>query len=180
MKTSKLQQHGVSPAAQGLMGQLVAEIPWPARRRAMGMVAATLMDGKVRACEDAFGWARSTVTLGLHEYRSGITCRNDLGRRRRPKVEHQYPQVLVDLKAIMEPDSQADPHLRTTLQYTNMTAAAVRTALLAKGWTDAQLPTVRTISSLLNRLQYRLRTVAKTKVQKKRLKRTPSSPTSAP
>ena len=38
---------------------------------------------------------------------------------------------------------------------------------MEKGWTVESLPTVRTISNILNRQGYRLRTVAKTKVQKK-------------
>ena len=57
------------------------------------------------------------------------------------------------------------------------TAAAVYEALVQKGWSAEELPTVRTISNILNRLDYRLRTVAKTKVQKKRLRRTRSSRT---
>jgi hypothetical protein len=48
-----------------------------------------------------------------------------------------------------------------------MTAKTVREALVQKGWSEASLPSVRTISNLLNRQGYRLRTVAKSKVQKK-------------
>jgi len=58
--------------------------------------------------------------------------------------------------------------LRTTLLYANMTAKAVYDALLAKGWTKESLPTTQTISNVLDRHNYRLRIVAKTKVQKKR------------
>lgn len=49
-----------------------------------------------------------------------------------------------------------------------MTAPAVYEALLEKGWSEETLPSVRTISNILNRHGYRLRAVAKTKVQKKR------------
>ncbi len=77
-----------------------------------------------------------------------------------------------------DPHSQAEPRLRTTLLYTNLTARAVYDALLQKGWSKATLPTVRTISNLLARHDYRLRTVAKTKVQKKRRTPTQSSKTS--
>jgi hypothetical protein len=47
-----------------------------------------------------------------------------------------------------------------------MTARAVHEALVQKGWSAQFLPSVRTISNLLNRQDYRLRTAAKTKVQK--------------
>jgi hypothetical protein len=52
-----------------------------------------------------------------------------------------------------------------------MTAAAVRDALLKKGWPEEQVPAVRTLSEILLRQGYRLRSVAKTKVQKKRMDR---------
>ena len=67
----------------------------------------------------------------------------------------------------MDPQSQAEPRLRTTLLYSNITAQAVFNALHEKGWSDEELPTVRTISNILYRNNYRLRTVVKTKVQKK-------------
>ena len=47
-------------------------------------------------------------------------------------------------------------------------------ARMEKGWSAESLPTVRTISNILIRQEYRLRTVAKTKVQKKQQKPTPS------
>jgi len=62
--------------------------------------------------------------------------------------------------------------------YTNMTAQSVYDALVTEGWPEESLPTVRTISNILNRHEYRLRTVVKTKVQKKRRRLTSSSKTS--
>ena len=56
-----------------------------------------------------------------------------------------------------------------------MTAQSVHDALVAGGWSPESLPTVRTISNILNRHEYRLRTVEKTKVQKKLQKPTASS-----
>ena len=51
--------------------------------------------------------------------------------------------------------------------YTNMTAAAVREALLAKGWTKENIPSIRTMSNVLFRHEYRLRSVAKTRGESK-------------
>ena len=56
--------------------------------------------------------------------------------------------------------------MRTTLLYTNITAKMVHEALVQKGWSEQSLPSVRTISYLLNRQDYRLRIVAKSKVKK--------------
>ena len=77
----------------------------------------------------------------------------------------------------MEPQSQSESSLRTTLLYSQMTAHTVHAALIEKGWAARSLPSVRTISNLLNRQHYRLRTVAKSRVQKKQPKPTPSSRT---
>jgi len=74
-------------------------------------------------------------------------------------------------QAIMEPHSESESSLRTTLLYTNMTARTAHEALVQKGWSEAELPSVRTISNLLNRQGYRLRTVAKFRVQKNRRNR---------
>jgi hypothetical protein len=81
---------------------------------------------------------------------------------------------LAEIQAIMEPHSQSEASLRTTLLYSNITAKAVHEALIQNGWSEQFLPTERTISNLLNRQDYRLRTVAKSKVQKKQVKLTPS------
>jgi hypothetical protein len=144
----------------------------------MGDVTLSLLDGKYRVAENVFGWNRGTVQLGMNEFRTGISCIDDLSARRKPKAEEKYLGLLDDIREIMEPSSQAEPRLRTTLLYTDMSAQAVYDALLQKEWSKQSLPTVRTISNILNRHGYRLRTVAKTKVQKKRRRPTRSSKTS--
>ena len=167
MKTSTLSQNGVSSPVADLIARLVDLIAWPLRRLAMGDVAVSLLNSKARVAEDVFGWNRSTVKLGMNEFRTQIVCVNDLSARRKPKAEEKDPRLLADIIEIMTPHSEAESRLRTTLLYTNMTAKAVYGCLLQKGWPEEELPSVRTISSILERHDYRLRTVAKTKVQKK-------------
>ena len=175
MKTSTVIRNGVTPQVVELIGRLVDMIPWPVRRSAMGDVTISLLDGKPRVAEDVFGWSRITAELGVNEFRTKILCVNDLSNRRKPKAEEKDPKLLADIVEIMEPHSQSEPRLRTTLLYTNMTAKAVYEALLQKGWPEDALPTLRTISNILNRHGYRLRAVENTKVQKKRPRRTPYS-----
>ena len=177
MKTSTLVQNGVSGEIVGLISRLINLIPWPMRRHAMGDVALTLLDGKHRVAEDVFGWSRSAVEVGIKEFQTGFSCVNDISARRKPKTEEKSPELLAEIHTIMEPDSEAESHLRTTFLYTNMTARSVYNALVEKGWSEETLPSVRTISNILNRQDYRLRTVAKTKVQKKQRKPTRSSKT---
>ncbi len=168
MKTSTLVRNGVTDEMVGLIGRLVDLIPWPVRRSAMGDVTVSILDSKPRVAEDVFGWNRSAVALGINEMRTKIICVNDLSSRRKPKTEEKDPRILGDIIEVMEPHSQSESRLRTTLLYTNMTAKAVHEALVEKGWSKEELPTVRTISNILDRHDYRLRTVAKAKVQKKR------------
>ena len=178
MKTSTLVRNGVSAEVVGLISRLVDLVPWPARRGAMGDVALVLLDGKHRVAEDVFGWGRSVVQLGINEFQTGIVCVNDISARVKPKTEDKTPELLFEICKIMEPQSETDSHLRTTLMHTNMTAKAVYDALLEKGWSAESLPTMRTISNILIRQDYRLHTVAKTKVQKKQQKPTQSLKTS--
>jgi hypothetical protein len=167
MKISTLEKNGIRPEVIETISILVERIPWPSRRQAMAEVTTLLLDGKPRVAEDAFGWNRVTVALGMAELRTGIICHNDLSQRRKPKTEEKHPKLLIDIRELMEPECQADSHLRTTLAYTDKTAASVCEALAAKGWSRETLPSVRTMSDILMRLGYRLRSVAKTKVQKK-------------
>lgn len=178
MKTSTLVRKGISPELVGLISRLVDLIPWPVKRSAMGDVTLTLLDGKHRVAEDVFGWGRSVAEVGINEFQTGISCMNDISTRLKPKAEEKKPELLAEIRTIMEPHSESESHLRTTLLYTNMTAKSVYDALVEKGWSAESLPTVRTISNILVRQDYRLRTVAKTKVQKKQQKPTQSLKTS--
>ena len=178
MKITTLNQNGVSEEMVNLVSRLVDLIPWPERRLAMGDVAISLLKGKHRVAEDVFGWSRSAVEIGINEFKTGISCVSDISTRFKPKAEDKNPKLLFEIRAIMEPHSESDSSLRTTLMHSNMTAKVVYDALIEKGWTAESLPTVRTISNILHRHDYRLRTVAKTKVQKKQQKLMPSLKTS--
>ena len=172
MKTSTVIRNGITPQVTELIARLVDMIPWPVRRSAMGDVTISLPEGKSGVAEDVFGWSRLTAELGMNEFRTKILCVNDLSDRRKPLTEEKEPKLLADIVEIMEPHSQSESRLRTTLLYTNMTAKVVYKALLSKGWTEDTLPTLQTISSILNRHGYRLRSAENTKVQKKRRKQT--------
>ena len=151
-----------------LITRLVKQIPNEYRRQAMGDVVQTLLDGKSRKAEDVLGWNRHTVELGINEFRTGIRCISDVSARGKKKVEEDNPQLLRDIERILEPHSESDSHLRTTLLHNNITAKAVRNTLIEIGYSEGDLPAERTFYDLLNRQGYRRRTVAKSKVQKKR------------
>jgi hypothetical protein len=87
--------------------------------------------------------------------------------RGRKRAEVHLPNLLTDITAIVDSQSQADPQFRTSRLYTRLTAAEVRRQLIAqKGYTDAELPTAETIGAKLNHLGYYPQKVAKSQPQK--------------
>ena len=140
----------------------------PKRRAFQAQVTLDYLDGNVWKAERVFGWSHHTVTLGLNELRTGITCLGNFSARGNHKTEEKLPELEADIRALAEPESQTDPKFQSPFLYTRMTAKAVRQALIdQKGWTDEELPHVNTIGEILNRLGYKLRRVQKTKPLKK-------------
>jgi hypothetical protein len=147
------------------------------RREFQARATMEVFGGRARQAETVMGWNRDAITLGLHEVRTGMRCVDNVRARGRKKTEVRIEGLEADLRAVVDPVAQADPRMKTTLASTRVTAARARQALIEeKGYSDEQLPSVRTISSLLNRLGYRLRRVEKTRPQKNFLRRTPSLP----
>jgi transposase len=138
------------------------------RRLFMAEVARDLCAGSPRQAERRFGWGRGTVTKGLHELAHGIRCQDNFSGRGRPRWEDQHPQRAHDIRAVVDPRCHADPELKSDRRYTNLSAAEVLQALKAKkGYRDADLPSVRTMRDILNRLGYRLKRIQKAKPLKK-------------
>jgi hypothetical protein len=131
-------------------------------------VAIEFCDGNTRKAERVFGWGRETINKGMRELQTGIPCEDNYSARGNKKTEEKMPRLAEDIKAIVDPKSQADPHLKTPFAYTRVTAKAVRQALIdQKGYRDDQLPCENTMGDILNRLGYRIRRVQKTKPLKK-------------
>ncbi len=140
----------------------------PKRRAFEAQVTLDYLEGNIWKAEKVFGWSHHTVALGLNELRTGITCMDNFSARGNRKTEAKSPELEADIRALAEPESQADPKFQSPFLYTRMTAKAVRQALIdQKGWTDEELPHVNTIGEILNRLGIKLRPVQKTKPLKK-------------
>src|SRR5512132_512538 len=148
-----------------------------ARRLFMARTVKELGPGGQRRAERDLGWSRMTIRQGTHELTSGVTCLDACAARGRKRAEAHLPNLLSDLKAIVDSQSQADPQFRTTRLYTRLTAAEVRRQLIAHhGYTDDVLPTVPTITAQLNALGYYPKKVAKSQPPKKSQQPRRSSP----
>lgn len=138
------------------------------RRLFIAEVTLTLCAGNCRCSEERFGWGRATAEQGLRERAAGVRCLENFAGRRRPSWEERHPQLAADIQAIVEPKTQADPELKSSRRYTNLSAQEVRQALVKeKGYREEDLPAERTMRNILNRMNYRLKRIQKGKPLKK-------------
>lgn len=155
--------------ADELLKSAAAQLRGTRRRRFLAEVCDKLCEGSVRKAEARFGWGRETIAKGRNERNSGpiderAKYSNNRGKQR---SEDAHPQLAIDIRLIVEPHTQSDPELKTERQYTNLSAAEVRQALLDRGYQEHQVPRERTLRDILNRMNYRLKRIQKGKPLKK-------------
>ena len=142
----------------------------------MAQTVKELGPGGQRRAERELGWNRETIRKGVHEVESGLICLDNFSARGRKRAEEHLPDLLRDITGIVDSQSQTDPQFRTQRLYTRLDAAEVREQLISqKGYTNAELPTVRTITTKLNDLGYYPQKVAKSEPKKSSRKQMPSS-----
>lgn len=95
------------------------------RRIFMAGVVKSLGRGGQRRAEVELGWCRSTIRKGKHEVESGFRCYANNAVWGRQRAEHYLPNLLDDIKAIVEGESQTDPTFKTTRLYIRLSVAEV-------------------------------------------------------
>jgi hypothetical protein len=146
------------------------------KRLFMARVVQSLGRGGMSFAQREFGWNDGAVRKGQNELRTGIECLDAVNQRGRKKAEEKLPKLLADIKDIVDSESQVDATFQTNQLYTRLSAEEVHKQLIVqKGYTAEELPTAKTIGLKLNQLGYGLRTVLKSKPEKKFPKQTPSS-----
>lgn len=139
------------------------------RRLFMARVVQMLGRGGQVYAEAEMNWNRRTIRKGLKELESGIVQEDNFKARGRKRAEEHLPNLLTDIKAIVDGWSQTDPTFRTTRLYTRVTAREVRQQLIEqKGYREEELPTEMTINTKMNDLGYRLRSVKKSQPKQKK------------
>lgn len=161
---------------KSLLIDTAKQLKGSARRHFMARTVKALGPGGASQAEREFGWNRKTIRKGMHEITSGITCLDAFGARGRKLAEELLPNLLVDLKAIVDGQSQTDPQFKHRRLYTRLSAPEVRRQLIAEfGYREEVLPTATTIATKLNQLGYYPTTVAKSKPKKSLRPPMPSS-----
>jgi transposase len=155
-------------AVDALLQQGAQRLTGHQRRLFLAEVTLERCGGNARQAERRFGWGRETIDKGLHELRQGIRCLENFAARARPRWEDRDAQRAADIRELVEPHTQVDPELKSSRRYTNWSAAEVLQALQTrKGYAADDLPSVRTMRDILNRLGYRLKRIQKGKPLKK-------------
>jgi hypothetical protein len=157
----------ITGALHDLLIETADSLSGAARRRFMANTLNKLQLGQ-REAAGLFGWGRDTLRKAGHELRTGLTCADAFCLRGRKPVELRLPNLFDDLRDLVQDHLQTDPTFQTTGLYCRLSATEVRKQLIARSvYTDEQLPSVRTIAAKLNLLGFRLRTVVKSRPQKK-------------
>jgi len=158
----------LSEDVKKIINEAVDNLNGSIKRKVMAKTVDHLGKGGQRLAERELKWSRTTIRKGMHEIKSGFSCVDNFSGRGRKLVEEHHPNLISDIKNIVEPSCQADPTFRTTRIYTPLTAKTVRKVLLEdKGYLNEYLPSIRTISTKLNQLNFHPQKVAKTKPLKR-------------
>src|SRR4051812_34971337 len=109
------------------------------------------------------GFTRNLLGLGPGGLGSRIHCAANSGRFRvfSPRLRSS------GLGPRLVKDSYADPELKSSRRYSNLSASEVLEALIAKGYVRETLPSERPLRDILNRMNYRLKRIQKGKPLKK-------------
>ena len=135
-----------------------AELKGAARRKFRAQVVRSLGWGGQIFAVKTLGWSLENIRKGERELESGIDQEDLFHLRGRKPLEHHIPELLTDLKSIVEPRSQTDPTFRSTRIYTPLTANEVRDRLHKDfGYSLSILPSERTIRNKLNKLGFSLK-----------------------
>jgi hypothetical protein len=138
------------------------------RRQFMAEVVKGFGIGGQTLAERELGWNRRTIRKGMQELLSGQAIVDGYERSGRKRIEAKLPNLLVDIRAIVDPQTQTDPSFKSTRLYTRISAAQVRRQLTEqKGYQDEELPSAETIRCRLNEMGYTLKRVVKAKPQKR-------------
>jgi hypothetical protein len=83
------------------------------RRMFMARVVKLLGKGGQRQAERELGWSGKVISKGRPELDSGLRCVDAFNARGRKRVEERLPNLLADIAAIVDGQSQTDPSFKS-------------------------------------------------------------------
>jgi hypothetical protein len=134
------------------------------KRLILGAMADEYGIGGQSAIAKEFNVGRNTIRKGAVENRTGNRYEDKFNERGRKSTEEKLPNLIRDIRAIVEPSCQTEPKFKNTRLYTRLTVPTIRKLLITeKNYKDDELPTNATLNTIVNKCGYILRKVQKTK-----------------
>ena len=138
------------------------------RRIALARLSVVSGKGGQSLVADEFKVSRTTIRKGHHELNSGFRIVDAFNARGRKPIEKKLPNLIEDIKNIVDSQSQTDPNFKTTRLFTRITVDVVRKQLVKqKHYEEKDLPTNQTLNTKINAMGYHLKRVQKVKPLKK-------------
>ncbi len=109
-----------------LLKQTAEQLKGAVRRKFIAQTVMALGQGGQSLAEQELGWNRVTISKGIKELKSGITCVDNYQGRGRYKAEEKLPNLLEDIKKLVDSQSQIDPSFKSQRLYTRLSATEVR------------------------------------------------------
>ncbi|HZK55843.1 MAG TPA: ISAzo13 family transposase [Desulfosporosinus sp.] len=160
--------HNIFGKCKDILKETINKLKGSDRRMALARVAVDIGKGGQSLVADEFKVSRGTVRKGLHELNSGFRIVDAFNARGRKPIEEKLPNLIEDIKNIVDSQSQTDPNFKTTRLFTRITVNVVRKQLIKhKHYEDKDLPTNQTLNTKINAMGYHLKRVQKVKPLKK-------------
>jgi hypothetical protein len=137
------------------------------RRIYLAEIAKRLGYGGMKLVNEHFAIDFKTLQKGMEELESGNCIIDAFDKRGRKGVEAYLPNILHDIKNIVDSESQTDPRFEDNRLFTRLTPENIKTQLHKKGYKLEELPTNQTIYNKVYELGYSFSTIQKTKPLKK-------------
>jgi hypothetical protein len=100
------------------------------RRLFLARTVKSLGRGGMKYAREELGWHEETVRKGQKELKTGIECIDALNQRGRKRAEENLPNLLTDIREIVDSQSQIDGTFQTERLYTRLSAEEVRRQLI--------------------------------------------------
>ena len=137
------------------------------RRIYLAEISKRLGYGGMKLVSDHFAIDFKTLQKGMEELESGNYIIDAFNKRGRKGIEVYLPNILDDIRSIVDSESQADPRFEDNRLFTRLTPENIKIQLHKKGYKPDELPSNQTIYNKVKELGYSFSTIQKTKPLKK-------------
>jgi len=152
--------------ALGSLAKAALCLPKEQLRRICGSIALAIGRGGKTIAAKLFGVSKEFVRKGLREAATGLAEPSNAHKSGRKAYTELNPGLEEAIREIMQGKTQADPRLADSREYTETDCPWVRERLLER-FPEKLVPKKSALSSLLGKMGYRLKKVAKTEPKKK-------------